>query len=71
MSRFLSAVVLSLVSFLAYAAVQDPDAAANIPPAETVDVIYVILFGVIFVGMIVGFFVLLWRNERKRKLEEK
>jgi heme/copper-type cytochrome/quinol oxidase subunit 4 len=36
-------------------------------PAETVDMIYVIIFGVIFLGMIVGFFIYLWINERKQK----
>ena len=36
-------------------------------PAETVNLVYVAIFGVIFVGMIVGFFIYLWLNERKQK----
>lgn len=71
MSRLLSTIVLFLMSGSAYAAAQDMDAAATAAPAETVDLIYVIIFGVLFVAMIVGFFVYLWWLERKRKPGEK
>ncbi|MBI3043052.1 MAG: hypothetical protein HYY78_09530 [Betaproteobacteria bacterium] len=67
MSRYLSALLPFLVVCSAYA--QD-EGASNIPPAETVSVVWVVVFGVIFVGMIVGFFVYLWWNERKRKSGE-
>jgi hypothetical protein len=36
-------------------------------PAETVDVIWVIVFGVIFIGSIIGFFIYLWHNEKSDK----
>ncbi len=39
-------------------------------PVETVNVIYVVIFGVVFVGMIAGFFLRLWLNERKNKEEQ-
>jgi predicted permease len=38
---------------------------------ETVSVIYVALFGIIFIGMIVGFFIRLFINEKKAETEEK
>jgi putative effector of murein hydrolase LrgA (UPF0299 family) len=40
---------------------------ASHPPSEPVNVIYVVIFGVLFIGMIAGFFVYLWINERKKK----
>ncbi len=63
MSRYWFALVPFLAACLAYA--QDDGAA--IPPSETVSVIWVAVFGVLFVGMIVGFFVYLWWNEKKNK----
>jgi hypothetical protein len=36
-------------------------------PVETVSLVYVVIFGVIFLGMIVGFFVYMWINEQKQK----
>jgi hypothetical protein len=38
---------------------------------ETVSIVYVVLFGVAFIGMIVGFFVRLFMNEKKAGTEEK
>jgi dipeptide/tripeptide permease len=29
--------------------------------------VFVVIFGIVFVGMIIGFFWYLWMNERKRK----
>jgi hypothetical protein len=43
---------------------------AEIPASETVDVIWVIVFGVIFIGSIIGFFVYLWYTEKNRKSEK-
>jgi hypothetical protein len=42
---------------------------AEIPPSETVDMVWVIVFGVVFVGMIIGFFIYLWHTEKSRKAE--
>jgi len=68
MPRRLSPPVLLLVVGSAHA---QQKGAAEIPPSETVDMIYVVLFGVIFVGMIVLFLWYVWWNERKREPEEK
>lgn len=67
MSRYLSAMAPFLVVCSAYA----QDEGAGIPPAETVSVVWVVVFGVIFVGSIVGFFAYLWWNERKQKGRDK
>ena len=68
MPKFLSAVTLFLMSGPLLAATKEMEAANA--PAETVDVIWVIVFGVIFIGSIVGFFWYLWWNERKGKTEK-
>lgn len=62
MSRYLSAMAPFLVACSTYA----QNEGASIPPADTVAVVWVVVFGVIFVGMIVGFFVYLWWKERNR-----
>ena len=64
MSKFLSAVTLFLTSSPLFAAMNEMDAANA--PSETVDVVWVIVFGVIFIGSIVGFFIYLWHNEKNR-----
>jgi hypothetical protein len=56
------------VVFPAWAAAQEM--ATTEKPVETVSVIYVVIFGVIFVGMIAGFFLRLWLNERKNNEEQ-
>ena len=62
--------ILRLVLFLmpawALAAAKEMESAAD-APAETVSMVYVVIFGIIFVGMIVGFFVYLWWLEKKKK----
>jgi phosphotransferase system glucose/maltose/N-acetylglucosamine-specific IIC component len=68
MSKFLSAVALFLMSSPLFAAMKEMDAANA--PSETVNVVWVIVFGVIFIGSIVGFFIYLWHNEKNRKPEE-
>jgi hypothetical protein len=68
MSKFLSAVTLFLMSSPLFAAVKEMEAATA--PSETVDMIWVIAFGVIFLGSIIGFFVYLWHTERNRKPEK-
>jgi hypothetical protein len=59
---------LVAVLFPAWAAAQEM--ATPEKPVETVSVIYVVIFGVIFVGMIAGFILRLWLNERKNKQEK-
>ncbi len=65
MSKFLSAVTLFLMSSPLFAAAKEMEAATA--PSETVDVVWVIVFGVIFIGSIVGFFAYLWHSEKNRK----
>jgi len=65
MSKFLSAVTLFLMSSSLFAAMKEMDAANA--PAETVDVVWVIVFGVIFIGSIVGFFIYLWHTDKNGK----
>jgi len=67
MLKSLSAVMLFLVSSPLFAAAREME--AEIPPSETVDLVWVVVFGVIFVGMIVAFFVYLWHTEKNRKAE--
>ena len=38
---------------------------------ETVSIVYVVLFAIAFIGMIVGFFIRLFMNEKKAGTEEK
>lgn len=66
MARFLSGLFLVLVPVLARAA--DVDA----PPPQPVDVSPwgMIIFGAIFVGMIVGFIAFVWWKERQRKQQD-
>lgn len=68
MNRILSPIFLSLLSGTAFAA-KELDAASA--PAETVSTVYVVIFGILFVGMIVGFFVYLWMTDDKKKPEDK
>jgi len=56
MFKFLSAVALFLMSSPLFAALKEMDPNA---PSETVSVVWVIIFGVIFIGSIVGFFLYL------------
>jgi hypothetical protein len=69
MSRFLSSILVLLLSGPAFAAVGDEAGASA--PVETVGTIYIVIFGIIFVGMIVGFFVYLWMSDGKKKPEDK
>lgn len=65
MQGILSTIVLMLFSALAFA--QD---GPSHPPSETVDLVYVAIFCILFVGAIVGFFIYLWMNERKNKQQQ-
>jgi len=65
MSKILSAVTLFLMSGLLFAATKEMEAANA--PAPTVDVIWVIVFCVIFVGSIVGFFIYLFHTDKSSK----
>jgi cytochrome bd-type quinol oxidase subunit 2 len=64
MSKFVSALFLSLMPFLAYAAdVHEPVAPPDTNPWA------LIVFTLLFVGMIVAFFVYMWMKQRDKKQE--
>lgn len=67
MCRSLSPIAFFLAACAAYA--QD-EKGAGIPPSDTVSLTWVVVFLVLFVGSIVGFFFYLWWRERNRKDEE-
>jgi len=69
MRKWLSGIVLLLLSAPLLAAVSQGEEGGG-PPSEPVDVIWVVVFAVIFFGMIGYFFWYLWQNERKRTPEE-
>ena len=64
MQKLLSAAIGFLLSLPVLAA-KELDAASA--PAETVDMVYVVIFGVIFLGSIVGFFIYLFMSDKGDK----
>lgn len=68
MSKFLSAIALFLMSSPLFAAAKEMEAASA--PAETVDVMWVVVFGIVFLGSIVGFFIYLWVREKSSNQEK-
>jgi len=69
MYRILSSAMLFLLSCPAFAAIRED--VAQSAPAETVSMVYVVIFGVLFFGMIAGFFIYLWWGESHKKPDEK
>ena len=67
MSKILSALTLFLLSLPLLAATKEMDAASA--PAETVDMVWVIVFAVIFIGAIVGFFIYLFMTDKGKTPE--
>jgi dipeptide/tripeptide permease len=69
MQSLLSTVlVFFMTSLPALAAVKELDAASK--PAETVDMVWVVIFGIAFVGMIVGFLIYLFMR-KEEEVEQK
>ena len=68
MQKFLSSAVFFLMSLPVLAATQEMDKA--IAPADTVDTVYVVIFGVIFIGMIIGFFVYLFMSDKEANTDK-
>ena len=63
MNKLLSMLFLFLLQLPLLAAAQEREVANA--PVETVSMVYVVAFGVIFVGMIVGFFVYLFAKKEE------
>jgi len=68
MQKFLSSAVFFLMSLPVLAATQEMDKVNA--PGETVDTVYVVIFGIIFIGMIVGFFVYLFMSDKEAKSDK-
>lgn len=68
MQKLLSSVVFFLMSLPVLAATEDVGRADA--PVETVGMVYVVIFGVLFIGSIVGFFIYLYMNEKKSKKDQ-
>jgi len=66
MNKLLSTLFVLLLQLPLLAAAQEREVAAA--PVETVSMTYVIVFGMVFIGMIVGFFIYLFmRKEPEQK----
>ena len=63
----MSGYLLPVAFLLAASAYAQDEKGAAIPPSDTVSLTWVIVFLVIFIGSIVGFFVYMWWSERKNK----
>ena len=64
MNKLTTAVALYLASGVALAV--NLDEGGNVPMVDTVPMVYVVLFALLFFGMIIGFFLWMWRNEKHR-----
>ena len=68
MQKLLSTAVLSLMYSWAFAASKEIEGTAT-PPVDQVDDVYVILFVLLFFGLIVGYFIYLFWGNRKKKTD--
>ena len=64
MFNLVTALTLYLLSSPLFAATKEMDPNA---PSATVDLVWVAVFVILFVGAIVGFFVYMWISEKKSK----
>lgn len=69
MRNLLSTASLFLTSCWALAA--NVEEAANAPPVPTVSVVYVVLFVILFLGLIIGFFGYLWWNDKRKTRDQR
>lgn len=63
MSRFVSAALSFLLALSTSVFAQEAERSSA--PVETVSMVYVVIFAVIFIGMIVGFFIYLFMTDKK------
>jgi len=71
MNKILALIPLSLLSLLSGLAHAAKELEGQAAPVETVGTVYIVIFGIIFVGMIVGFFVYLWMSDDKKSEDKK
>jgi hypothetical protein len=64
MNKLLSMLFLFLLQLPMLAAAQEREVANA--PVETVSMVYVVAFGLVFVGMIVGFFIYLFAKKEEQ-----
>ena len=67
MKNYLTSIFLFLLSSPLLAVVREEPAQA---PVETVSMVYIVIFGVLFVGMIVGFFIYLWMSDKSKSQDK-
>ena len=63
MSRFVSAALAFLLALSTSVLAQESERSSA--PVETVSMVYVVIFAVIFIGMIAGFFIYLFMTDKK------
>ena len=68
MKNFLASIFLFLLSSPLLAAIREEP--AQNAPVDTVSTVYIVIFGVLFVGMIVGFFIYLWMNDKSESQDK-
>lgn len=70
MQKMVSIVSFFVMSLWVQLASAELDRTGSEVPVERVDVVYVVLFGVLFVGMIIAYGIQIWRKERQRSRNE-
>lgn len=70
MQKILSTLTTAMLLCLPMLAAAQEREAPSVP-SETVSTVYVAVFGVIFVGMIIGFFIYLFVSDKKQGTEQK
>lgn len=70
MCRYLSSAILFLLSLPVLAATGESTAADA--PVETVSMVYVVIFGIVFVGLVAGFFAyMIWGGSDPKSDDKK
>ncbi len=69
MQKLLTTIVFFLISLPVLAATKEMEGTPA--PVETVSMVYIVIFGILFIGMIVGFFAYLFMSDKSKKTEEK
>ena len=69
MQKVLSTAILAMMYSWAFAASKEIESGTAAAPVEQVDDVYVILFALVFFGLIVFFFAYLWWGGKKKKAD--